>query len=118
MKTIIKALNELNNTAKKEEPIYIYNVLYKGDAGNKKWTVPGVITFSTFQKADKWCEEQIAKREDITCKSSFGVWDSDIKEYDADGNIIHIKEGSITDYRCEDEDEDTIWYVIYAKQIY
>ena len=68
----------------------IYNVMYKGEQGNKKYIIPGVKNFTTYKKAKEWCEERIEAREAV---------------------------GSIDDFRCENEDKDTIWYVIYAKKL-
>ena len=95
----------------------IYNVMYKGEQGNKKYIIPGVKNFTTYKKAKEWCEERIEAREDITCRSTMGVWPEDVVEKDEDGNILHIAVGSLDDFRCENEDKDTIWYVIYANKL-
>lgn len=98
----------------------IYNVMYKGEEGNKKYIIPGVISFTTYKKAEEWCDKRIDARIEkgnFYCRSTMGVWPEDVVETDEDGNILHIAVGAINDFRCEDENGDTIWYVIYAKKL-
>ena len=79
----------------------IYNVLLKG----VEKSISFCKAFADFSEAQKWIEEDATKRK-LLCKSSSGY-------ANGDQNTI----GNYSDYRFEDEDGNTFYYVTYTQQV-
>jgi hypothetical protein len=82
----------------------VYNVLFKGVEKNS-YRINYAKCFATFEEACNYAQED-ANNKNLTIKSSMGF-------LHGDENTV----GSLTDYRCEDEQENSYYYVIYVQEI-
>lgn len=80
----------------------VYNVLFKGVEVN-----PGVFAkvFATIEEAYAYAEEG-AKRIGLTIMSESGFFGGD-----------EFTDGSITDFRMEDDEGNSYYYVIYVQEM-
>ena len=81
----------------------IYNVLFKGvEITNSTFA----IAFATLKEAYAFAKNNAEKR-NLTIKSELGFGEEQ-------GEFI---KDSLTDYRCEDKDGNSYYYIIYVQEL-